>query len=731
MKNSFIVLWASFLVAGAISAGGPVVLEGAAGKPPQGTLGCNPTTDSDCDGVPNDLDNCRFLFNPEQHNNDGDTQGDVCDTDDDDDGVPDSGGAGANPCPTTDTCGGPFQCTNSALSCTSDAQCTGPARSDTCIVILGTCTFGGGSCASDADCPPLPDRCRGLCAQSAASCATTADCQVAGCDDNCPFLANPTQADGEDDGVGDACDNCPTDSNPSQSNADGDANGDACDEDADNDGIPTSGNPATCSIVPPVSGPSPEPENCNDNCPLAYNPSQWDSDSDFIGTVCDNCDTVANPSQADGDGDGVGDACDNCPAASNPSQANGAPPDDDVFGDACDNCPNASNPTQADTDFDEAGDACDECPADFDPGAPDADGDGTPDACDRCPGDSIPDRDFDNVCTANDNCPATPNADQADADGDGIGDLCDCDRDGDGAQDRLYYTEGTVPFETNVACFAGSCQTELELQVLAAQMNSPYYFPSCGSTITGPWNLPCCIDNCIGLSNTDQANGDFDIAGTACDPDDLDPLVPSELPPDFDPDADGVPALVDNCPQRFNADQADLDGDGAGDACDPDADGDQVADAVDNCRMLVNSGQADADGDRIGDACDNCALEQNLHQADRNRNGIGDACDLSDDLILVFFRERTRLAWQQEAGFDTFILVSGSLLELRVTGTYRQQGALASTVCAPLSDWDVSSLSPAPGEGVFFLAGGRTGGVQNGFGKRADGGLRIDVDVCP
>jgi hypothetical protein len=37
---------------------------------------------------------------------------------------------------------------------------------------------------------------------------------------------------------------------------------------------------------------------------------------------------------------------------------------------------------------------------------------------------------------------------------------------------------------------------------------------------------------------------------------------------DLDSDADGVPDVSDNCPQVANADQADADGDGAGDACD-------------------------------------------------------------------------------------------------------------------------------------------------------------------
>ncbi len=81
-----------------------------------------------------------------------------------------------------------------------------------------------------------------------------------------------------------------------------------------------------------------------------------------------------------------------------------------------------------------------------------------------------------------------------------------------------------------------------------------------------------------------------------------------------DSDGDGVNDDVDNCPNSSNPDQADQDGDGIGDLCDPDRDGDNIENNVDNCPSVVNPDQADVDNDGIGDTCD----------PDKNGNGIPD-----------------------------------------------------------------------------------------------------------
>jgi len=79
-----------------------------------------------------------------------------------------------------------------------------------------------------------------------------------------------------------------------------------------------------------------------------------------------------------------------------------------------------------------------------------------------------------------------------------------------------------------------------------------------------------------------------------------------------DIDGDGVPDREDNCPNVPNSDQADSDGNGDGDLCDPfdpnagfiDFDNDGVVDQIDNCVAVFNPDQLDSDGDGVGDICD-------------------------------------------------------------------------------------------------------------------------------
>lgn len=64
-----------------------------------------------------------------------------------------------------------------------------------------------------------------------------------------------------------------------------------------------------------------------------------------------------------------------------------------------------------------------------------------------------------------------------------------------------------------------------------------------------------------------------------------------------DIDEDGYQNNMDNCPYISNANQADHDKDGRGDACDHDDDNDGIPDDRDNCRLVPNPDQLDSDGE--------------------------------------------------------------------------------------------------------------------------------------
>jgi CSLREA domain-containing protein len=184
---------------------------------------------------------------------------------------------------------------------------------------------------------------------------------------------------------------------------------------------------------------------------------------------------------------------------------------------------------------------------------------------------------------------------------------------------EVYVVDKTTAATTRIGDISGVGNFGMSIRTLS---NQPPVTDADGD------DIPDGSDNCPNDFNPQQEDADGDGQGDVCDPDD---------------DNDSVVDPSDNCPFIANADQADNDLDTQGDACDSDNDNDSVVDAMDNCPFTANPTQLDSDGDGLGNACDadpdgdgvttedNCPEHPNLDQTDTDGDSVGDACDADDD----------------------------------------------------------------------------------------------------
>ncbi len=304
-------------------------------------------------------DNCPVMFNPNQHNADCagatfDVVGDLCD---DCPYVGDDGQLNQDADCLGDACD---NCPFVANTDQSDADLDG--RGDAC----DNCVQVSNNDQLDYDLDGAGDACDN-CRLTPNSDQSDADLDGMGdgCD-NCPFAVNLQQGDDDADGVGDACDNCPGLASADTTDRDGDGMGDVCDD---------------CELVPNAGGEDLDVDSLGDacdNCPAFGNTDQSDIDEDGLGDVCDRCPTVHDPGQEDDDGDLTGDACDNCLDLPNDQQNR----DGDAFGDLCDLCVGVPTDVNVDEDGDGLGAGCDNCEDIPNPDQADEDADALGDACD-------------------------------------------------------------------------------------------------------------------------------------------------------------------------------------------------------------------------------------------------------------------------------------------------------------------------------------------------------------